>query len=68
MQGRWIAIAALLVAGVMNLIDITIVNEALPSMQVDLFPLIEGRQLDWPIWCWLLPRPGSASAYVPVVE
>ncbi len=31
--GRWIAMLVLLIAGFMNLIDVTIVNVALPSMQ-----------------------------------
>lgn len=33
LQGRWIAMAVLLIAGFMNLIDVTIVNVALPSLQ-----------------------------------
>ncbi len=33
LAGRWIAMAALLVAGFMNLIDVTIVNVAIPSLQ-----------------------------------
>lgn len=32
-EGRWIAMAVLLMAGFMNLIDVSIVNVALPSMQ-----------------------------------
>lgn len=34
-QGRWTALAVLLISSFMNLIDVTIVNVALPSMQAD---------------------------------
>jgi len=33
LKGRWFAMASLLVASFMNLIDITIVNVAVPSLQ-----------------------------------
>lgn len=35
-EGRWVAMAVMLMAGFMNLIDVTIVNVALPSLQADL--------------------------------
>ena len=33
LEGRWIAMACLLIAGFMNLMDVTIVNVAIPSLQ-----------------------------------
>ena len=50
--GRWIALAALLVAGFMNLIDITIVNVALPSMQ-DAFGATDS-QIEWVVAVYIL--------------
>jgi hypothetical protein len=34
--GRWIAMVVMLMAGFMNLIDVTIVNVAIPSLQTSL--------------------------------
>lgn len=42
---RWIALATLLLAGFMNLMDVTIVNVALPSLQRDLGATTS--QLEW---------------------
>ncbi len=52
LPGRWIAMAALLVAAFMNLIDITIVNVALPSMQVA-FGATDS-QIEWVVAVYIL--------------
>lgn len=52
LPGRWIAMAALLIAGFMNLIDITIVNVALPSMQ-DAFGASDS-QIEWVVAVYIL--------------
>lgn len=49
---RWIAMAVLLVAGFMNLIDVTIVNVALPSMQEALNATPE--QIEWVVAIYIL--------------
>lgn len=50
--GRWIAMAALLVAGFMNLIDVTIVNVAIPSLQ-DAFQATDS-QIEWVVAVYIL--------------
>ncbi len=52
LPGRWIAMAALLVAGFMNLIDVTIVNVALPSMK-DAFAATDS-QIEWVVAIYIL--------------
>ena len=50
---RWIALAVLLLAGFMNLIDVTIVNVALPSLQTSLGADSERASNGWsPPICW----------------
>lgn len=50
--GRWIAMAALLVAGFMNLIDVTIVNVAIPSLQAA-FDATDS-QIEWVVAAYIL--------------
>ncbi len=50
--GRWIAMIVLLVAGFMNLIDVTIVNVALPSMQ-RAFAATDS-QIEWVVAAYIL--------------
>jgi EmrB/QacA subfamily drug resistance transporter len=50
--GRWIAMATLLVAGFMNLIDVTIVNVAIPSLQ-DAFGATDS-QIEWVVAIYIL--------------
>ncbi|WP_299130607.1 MFS transporter [uncultured Amaricoccus sp.] len=50
--GRWIAMAVLLVAGFMNLIDVSIVNVALPSMQSALGA--SDSQIEWVVAAYIL--------------
>ena len=50
--GRWIAMGVLLVAGFMNLIDVTIVNVALPSMQ-RAFGATDS-QIEWVVAAYIL--------------
>lgn len=50
--GRWIALASLLVAGFMNLIDVTIVNVALPSLQKNLGA--NSSQIEWVVAGYVL--------------
>lgn len=52
LPGRWIAMIALLVAGFMNLIDVTIVNVALPSMQTA-FGATDS-QIEWVVAIYIL--------------
>ncbi len=52
LPGRWIAMAALLVAGFMNLVDVTIVNVAIPSMQ-DAFAATDS-QIEWVVAAYIL--------------
>ena len=49
---RWIALAVLLLASFMNLIDVTIVNVAIPSMQQDLGA--NASQIEWVIAAYVL--------------
>ncbi|MEQ1899394.1 MAG: DHA2 family efflux MFS transporter permease subunit [Devosia sp.] len=49
---RWIALAVLLLASFMNLIDVTIVNVAIPSMQQNLGA--ESSQIEWVIAAYVL--------------
>jgi len=42
---RWLALAVLLIASFMNLIDVTIVNVAIPSMQKNLGA--DASQIEW---------------------
>ncbi|MDP3897959.1 MAG: MFS transporter [Mesorhizobium sp.] len=49
---RWIALAALLFAGFMNLIDVTIVNVALPSLQANLGAT--STQIEWVVAAYIL--------------
>ena len=42
---RWLALAVLLIASFMNLIDVTIVNVAIPSMQANLGA--NASQIEW---------------------
>ena len=50
--GRWIAMATLLVAGFMNLIDVTIVNVALPSLRSDFGA--SANQIEWVVAAYIL--------------
>ena len=50
--GRWIAMSILLVANFMNLIDVTIVNVALPSLQ-DAFGATSS-QIEWVVAAYIL--------------
>ncbi|PSK87571.1 EmrB/QacA subfamily drug resistance transporter [Limimaricola soesokkakensis] len=52
LRGRWIAMAALLVAGFMNLIDVTIVNVAIPSLQDAL--QASDSQIEWVVAAYIL--------------
>jgi EmrB/QacA subfamily drug resistance transporter len=49
---RWLALAVLLIANFMNLIDVTIVNVALPSMQTRLGA--EASQIEWVVAAYIL--------------
>jgi EmrB/QacA subfamily drug resistance transporter len=49
---RWLAMAVLLIAGFMNLIDITIVNVALPSLQKGLGA--SSSQIEWVVAAYVL--------------
>ena len=49
---RWIALAALLFAGFMNLIDVTIVNVALPSLQTNLGAT--STEIEWVVAAYIL--------------
>ena len=49
---RWLALAVLLIASFMNLIDVTIVNVAIPSMQQDLGA--NASQIEWVIAAYVL--------------
>jgi EmrB/QacA subfamily drug resistance transporter len=51
-EGRWIAMAVMLMAGFMNLIDVTIVNVALPSLQADLGASDTG--IEWVVAAYIL--------------
>ncbi|MCF7699304.1 MFS transporter [Loktanella sp. M215] len=52
LAGRWIAMATLLVAGFMNLIDVTIVNVAIPSLQ-RAFDATDS-QIEWVVAIYIL--------------
>lgn len=49
---RWVAMTVLLIASFMNLIDVTIVNVALPSLQKGLGASAE--QIEWVIAAYVL--------------
>ncbi|MDP2119913.1 MAG: MFS transporter [Hoeflea sp.] len=49
---RWIAMAVLLIAGFMNLIDVTIVNVALPSLQSGLGAT--SAQIEWVVAAYIM--------------
>jgi EmrB/QacA subfamily drug resistance transporter len=49
---RWVALAVLLIASFMNLIDVTIVNVALPSLQQNLGA--DPNQIEWVIAAYVL--------------
>ena len=49
---RWLALAVLLIASFMNLIDVTIVNVAIPSMQQNLGA--NASQIEWVIAAYVL--------------
>ena len=49
---RWVALVVLLLAGFMNLIDVTIVNVALPSLQANLGA--DPAQIEWVIAAYVL--------------
>jgi EmrB/QacA subfamily drug resistance transporter len=49
---RWLALAVLLIASFMNLIDVTIVNVAIPSMQQNLGA--DASQIEWVIAAYVL--------------
>jgi EmrB/QacA subfamily drug resistance transporter len=51
-RNRWIAMAILLVAGFMNLIDVSIVNVALPSLQTALGAT--PSQIEWVVAAYIL--------------
>lgn len=52
LQGRWIAMTALLMAGFMNLIDVSIVNVAIPSLQ-EAFNANDS-QIEWVVAIYIL--------------
>lgn len=52
MPGRWIAMASLLLAGFMNLVDITIVNVAIPSLQ-QAFGATDS-QIEWVVAAYIM--------------
>lgn len=52
LPGRWIAMTALLMAGFMNLIDVSIVNVALPSLQ-EAFDA-NNSQIEWVVAIYIL--------------
>lgn len=49
---RWLALAVLLIASFMNLVDVTIVNVAIPSMQQNLGA--DASQIEWVIAAYVL--------------
>ena len=49
---RWLAMAVLLVAGFMNLVDVTIVNVALPSIEADFNAT--ASQIEWVVAVYIL--------------
>jgi MFS family permease len=49
---RWIALVVLLLANFMNLMDVTIVNVALPSMQLNL--RADPSQIEWVVAAYVL--------------
>jgi EmrB/QacA subfamily drug resistance transporter len=49
---RWVSLAVLLIASFMNLIDVTIVNVAIPSMQQNLGA--DASQIEWVIAAYVL--------------
>lgn len=51
-ERRWIAMAVLLIAGFMNLIDVTIVNVALPSLQSGLGAT--SSQMEWVVAAYIM--------------
>ena len=51
-ERRWIAMAVLLIAGFMNLIDVTIVNVALPSMQSGLGAT--SSEIEWVVAAYIM--------------
>ena len=51
-EGRWVAMTVMLIAGFMNLIDVTIVNVALPSLQRDLGATDSG--IEWVAAAYIL--------------
>ncbi len=52
LPGRWVAMATLLIASFMNLIDVTIVNVALPSMQKSLNAT--SSQIEWVVAIYIM--------------
>jgi EmrB/QacA subfamily drug resistance transporter len=52
-RGRWLAVVVLMVASFMDLMDVTIVNVALPAMQTDL--TATPAQVQWVVAAYLLP-------------
>jgi EmrB/QacA subfamily drug resistance transporter len=52
-QGRWLAVVVLMIASFMDLMDVTIVNVALPAMQRDL--AASAAQVQWVVTAYLLP-------------
>ena len=51
---RWIGLFVLLIANFMNLIDVTIVNVALPSMRESLGA--SDNQIEWGVWGGMTER------------
>jgi EmrB/QacA subfamily drug resistance transporter len=51
-ERRWIAMAVLLIAGFMNLIDVTIVNVALPSLQAGLGAT--SSEIEWVVAAYIM--------------
>src|SRR6185503_8032151 len=49
---RWLALVVLLIASFMNLIDVTIVNVAIPSMQKNLGA--DASQIEWVVAAYVL--------------
>ena len=50
--GRWLAMMVLLIAGFMNLIDVTIVNVALPSLEANMHA--DPSELEWVVAAFVL--------------
>src|SRR5437868_11590339 len=56
-RGRWLAAIVMIGAATMDLIDVTIVNVALPTIRRDLGA--SGAQLEWIVSAYMLARSGA---------